>query len=72
MAYYITPGRSKYQEKKFPIYYDIMLAEILSKAEYNYGITDLQDPALIFYISKLKSYVMNKPIKTLVITVKRE
>ena len=52
-------------KKEFPIHY---VSRSLSKAEHNYGITDLEGAALIYCISKLKSYIMGNPIKTLVIT----
>jgi len=52
-------------KKEFPIHY---VSRSLHKAERNYGITDLEGAALIYCITKLKSYIMGNPIKTLVIT----
>jgi len=51
--------------KEHPVHY---ISRSLSKAERNYGITDLEGAALIYCISKLKSYIMGNPIPTIVYT----
>ena len=51
--------------KEHPIHF---VSRSLTKAERNYGITDLEGAALIYCISKLKSYIMGNPTTTVVIT----
>jgi len=51
--------------KEHPVHY---VSRSLSKAEKNYGITDLEGTALIYCINKLKSYIMGNPIPTIVYT----
>jgi len=51
--------------KEHPIHY---ISRSLSKAERNYGITDLEGAALIYCITKLKAYIMGNPITTIVYT----
>jgi len=53
--------------KEHPVHY---VSRSLSKAEKNYGITDLEGTALIYCINKLKSYIMGNPIPTIVYTCK--
>ena len=52
-------------KKEHPVHY---ISRSLSKAEKNYGITDLEGAALIYCITKLKSYILGNPNKTVVIT----
>jgi len=48
-----------------PIHY---ISRSLTKAEKNYGITDLEGAALHYCLMKLKSYIMGNPLKTIVYT----
>ena len=52
-------------KKEHPIHY---ISRSLTKAEKNYGITDLEGAALYYCMNKLKSYIMGNPIKTIIYT----
>ena len=51
--------------KEHPIHF---ISRTLTKAEKNYGITDLEGAALIYCLKKLKSYIVGNPIPTIVYT----
>eukprot|EP00833_Pecoramyces_ruminatium_P016401 jgi/Orpsp1_1/1190433/evm.model.d7180000078941.1 len=51
--------------KEHPIHF---ISRSLTKAERNYGITDLEGAALYYCICKLKPYIMGNPNKTIVYT----
>jgi len=52
-------------QKEHPIHY---ISRSLTKAENNYGITDLEGTALFYCMSKLKSYIMGNPMQTIIYT----
>eukprot|EP00833_Pecoramyces_ruminatium_P001297 jgi/Orpsp1_1/1175329/evm.model.c7180000053428.1 len=51
--------------KEHPIHF---ISRSLTKAERNYGITDIEGAALYYCICKLKPYIMGNPNKTIVYT----
>ena len=53
------------QSIEHPIHF---ISRSLTKAEKNYGITDLEGTALYYCITKLKPYIMGSPFKTIVYT----
>ena len=52
-------------EIEHPIHF---ISRSLTKAEKNYGITDLEGTALYYCITKLKPYIMGSPFRTIVFT----
>ena len=54
----------KYEsEIEHPIHF---ISRSLTKAEKNYGITDLEGTALYYFITKLKPNIMGSPFRTIV------
>jgi len=51
--------------KEHPIHF---ISRSLSKAEKNYGITDLEGAALFYCMKKLKAYIVGNPIQTIIYT----